>query len=308
MKKEMLIKTEGTDEKPLEEGKVEAKEVNDPFKVGRERMALMGNFFTKMKEKAVQATNYAGAKLSRFFSRAKTFGGEAVAATLSVDVLTKKGAAFVGEKVVQADEWTTKKAGQAGEYLGKKGAEVYSKVEGKADQAEDWVVKKGEQFEQYVEGKADQAEDWVAEKGKQFAGFVGSNYEKAINFTSEKANQLQKFTETKIELAKDIAFLVEEKTMEGFVKAQLGLENRFNQLRAYSENAWASAQLRFAEAKKRYRENMNAIRMRRIQASIEKMTQRGGEVKPEQVYTLQGQLNSLMEKMNLLQTVETVAA
>ncbi len=286
-KEEMLVKKEeGVIEQPpaTTNEVAEATEAKDPFKTGRERIASITNFFSRMKEKAVRATSNAGAKLSRFWSRTKSFGGEAAAAVLSADVLAKKGYNYVEGKVAEADKWTGEKAEQAGEYIGKNVA-----------QAKEYVVEKGTQ-----------AAEYVGDKAEQFAGFVESNYDRAANFTKEKAGQLKKFAEDKVELAKDFAFLAKEKTVEGFVKARDGVKDRYNQVKTYGENAIMSAKIRFAEVKKRYREKMNDIRMRRVQSSMNKMA-RNGHVNPEQVQVLQLQINSLIERMGLLQSIETVA-
>ncbi|MEO8637326.1 MAG: hypothetical protein ABI430_00295 [Candidatus Taylorbacteria bacterium] len=152
--------------------KVESsKSAENPFAKGRERMASIGGFFSRKKEQAIALASRVGGTVSRFWSRTKSFGGEAVAATLSADVLAKKGAQV-------ADEWTSRKAYETGEYLGKKGAE-----------AEEWVKHKGEQVKEFAKDKVELGKDVAFyAKEKTVEGLtkvkdgVKNRYDKIVGF------------------------------------------------------------------------------------------------------------------------------
>ncbi len=218
----------------------DAKSENDPFAKGRERIASIGEFFSKAKDKAKSLFSKIGGAFSRFGSKAKSFGGEALAATLSADVLAKKGYEVVSEK--------------------------------------------------------------VSEKGAQAAEFVESNYEKARDFVQDKAEQIQEFAQDKIELAKDIAAFAAGKTKEGLEKVKGGIENRYNKIKAFGENAFAAAKMEVARIKDAYRQKMNEIRMNRLIAEHERILQKEQEA-ADKAEALRQKREILLEKMNLLQMV-----
>ncbi len=126
---------------------------NDPFAKGRERLASIGEFFSNTKEKAVSLFKRIGGALSRFGSKAKSFGVDALAATLSADVLAKKGyevasdftqnkanqvKEFAQDKVEMAKNLASYAAGKTKEGLEKVGNGVenkYNKVKNFAENA-----------------------------------------------------------------------------------------------------------------------------------------------------------------------------
>jgi hypothetical protein len=254
------------------EQKVEGKEA-DPFAKGRERMASINEFLAKTKEKASSVVSRVGGSLSRFWNRTKSFGGEAVAATLSADVLAKKGYNAVEGKVVEA-----------GKFVGKKGTEAVD----------------------FAGQKINQAGEWAGEKGTQFAGFVGSNYEKAATFTKDKAEQVKSFAKDKVELGKDIAFYTKEKTKEGLLAAKNGVENRYNKVKTFGENSFAAAKMEMARVKDAYRQKMNAIRVARLQAEYNRVAKEESATS-QKAEKLRLQRESLAEKMGLLQSLEAAA-
>jgi hypothetical protein len=112
---------------------VETTPENDPFAKGRERMASVSGFFSKIKENASSLFKRVGGSLSRFGSQAKSFGGEAIAATLSADVLAKQGYEAVSDNVVQAQQ-----------FVGRKGTEAIDFANQKINQAGEWINEKGD--------------------------------------------------------------------------------------------------------------------------------------------------------------------
>lgn len=274
---------ENTEAKNNEEQPVENKET-DPFAKGRERMASISGFFARTKEKASSLVNRVGGALSHFGSRAKSFGGEAVAATLSADVLAKKGYDYSKDKAGEAKQYVVDKKNEAVGYAG-----------GKIDQASEWASEKGDQFA-----------DWTVEKGDQFTGFVESKYETARDFTKNKAEQVKGFTKDKIELTKDAAFYAKNKTQEGLLKVKNGVENRYNKVKTFGENAFAAAKVEAARVQESYRRKMNEIRLARLQAEHDKIAQKesAASQKAEQ---FRQQRESLAEKMGLLQSLEMAA-
>lgn len=202
---------------------------NDPFAKGRERLASIGEFFSNTKEKAVSLFKRIGGALSRFGSKAKSFGVDALAATLSADVLAKKGYEVASDKVGEA---------------------------------------------------------------KQFIG--------------EKGTQVKEFAQDKVEMAKDLASYAAGKTKEGLEKVGNGVENRYNKVKNFAENAFAAAKLEAARIKDAYRQKMNTIRINRLAAEHEKILQEEQKAS-EKAEKLRLKRESLLEKIGLLQSVEAAS-
>ena len=216
----------------------------DPFAKGRERLASIGEFFSHTKDKAISLFKKIGGALSRFGSKAKSFGIDVLAATLSADVLAKKGYEFASDKVGEAKEFVSE--------------------------------------------------------------FVGSNYDKARDFTQNKTNQVKEFSQDKVEMAKDLAFYTAGKTKEGLEKVGHGIENRYNKIKTFAENAFAAAKLEVAKIKDAYRQKMNAIRLNRLTAEHEKILQEEQKAS-EKAEKLRLKRESLLEKIGLLQSVENAS-
>jgi len=231
-------------------------QTESPFRKGEERIAAIGNVLEKTKNKTKTVISNVGGSMSRFWNRTKDFGKKAVFAAFSVDDLAKKGYEAV-------DEWTDKKAAQAGEYLGEKGA-----------QAQEWTKDKinltGE--------KINQASEWADTKAVQFTNFVEKKYEDTTEFTKNKAEIVKQFAIDKVELTKDIAFYAKEKTNEGFLKAKTGLENSYSKIKNFSENSIASAKMEASRIKDAYHKKMNAIRMRRLEAKFGKASDKASRL------------------------------
>jgi len=127
----------------------------DPFAKGRERIAAIGSFFKNTKQNISGWFSRAGKTVSNFSSRVVNFGGEAVAATLSADVLAKKGYNVVSEK-----------AGEAKEYVSQKGTEALEFAGGKVDQFGEWVDSKGQQIGNWANKKGEQVSNFAMEKAQ----------------------------------------------------------------------------------------------------------------------------------------------
>lgn len=284
---ENLAQEEGHVEGSVTEVPVEKLEsvAPDPFVKGRERIAAIGGFFTKAKEKFNDVKKQAGATLSRFWSRTKSAAGETAAAVFSVDDLAAKGAQYAGGKINQADQWMGQKAEQAGELIGEKGS-----------QAVGWAG-----------DKLEQSYDWTQEKAAQAEAFVDKNWEKAKEFTASKAEQVKTFAAEKVEVVKDIAFYAKEKTNEGLDKAKEGIKNRWGQMVSFGEGAIAEGKLKMAQAKESYRNTMNAMRERRLRAEYEKAVAKESEAS-EKALILKAKREALEGKMGLLQGLELSAA
>lgn len=245
----------------------------DLFAKGRERMATIGGFFTKAKEKFSAVKDKVGASLSRFWSRTKTAAGTGAAAVLSADVLAKK-----------ADDWVGDKVEKFGAQIGEGGARASS-----------WV---GDNLEAGY--------DWTQEKADQLETFVETNWEKAKDFTATKAEQVKNFAADKVELAKDVAFWAKEKTTEGLQNAKEGIKDRWGKMKAFGEGAIAAAKLEVANVKEAYRNKMNAIRESRLRAEYEKAVANESEAS-EKALRLKEKREALEQKMGLLHGLSIAA-
>lgn len=273
-------------------------EKEDPFSKGRERIEAIGNFFSRVKEKAQSIGSRAGATLSRIWNKTKSVGGEAVAATLSADVLAKKGAEYVGQKADQVDTYVSEKVYEGGKFVADKVVEGGQYVGDKVAEGAEYVGQKATEGAEYVGQKATEAKEWAGEKVDQFSNFAEANYEKASQFVSTKAEQLKDFGQEKVELAKDLAFYAKEKTSEGLSKAKVGIENRYNKVKAFGENAMMAAKLEVARRKEAYRTKMNELRQRRLQAAYEAVSHEESETSARAIQ-LQQQKAKLAEMLGL---------
>lgn len=307
----------------------------DPFAAGRERMDKIGGFFSKMKEKANQITSAAGAKMSRFFSKAKTFTGTAIAATLTAPELTQQAYDATTEKAKQVDQWMGDKAEQVGHAIGTAAAATgHAAVEtGKAignaaldtgavivggtilagKAAVEGTIMAGKASYEamdagmtYLSEKGEQVGNWVGETGDQIVDSVGRNIEKAKNFTVEKAHQAKDIAVAGGQIAQMLAFLAKENTIEGFHATKDAVAKQYNNVKTYGENAIASAKFRWAEGKKAFREGLNNFRMRRINSMLQKIEQKG-DADPVLVEKFKNLSKSVVEKTQLMQDLEMVA-
>lgn len=222
----------------------------DPFAVGRERMAKAGQFIDNVKTKTSSFFSRIGGGISKFWNRTKNFGGEAVAATLSADVLAKKGynkaENFIDEKGHQIIDATAKGVNQAGEWIGEKSEKIADAVTAGYDKTVDFTGK-----------KIDQAGNWVEAKSDQFS-----------EFAKNKAEQVKDITKSGIELGKDAAFYAKQKTAEGLVAVKNGVANQYGRLETFSKNAIEAGKMKAAQIKDNWRAKMNAVREARLQAQV----------------------------------------
>ena len=242
----------------------------DPFAKGRERIAVIGGFFSKAKEKFSEVKKSASATLSRFWSRTKSAAGETAAAVLSVDDLAKKGVQYVGGKIVEEGQYVAQAAEMAGDRL-------------------------------------EDSYDWLSEKTDEVGNFMDASWDKATAFTQDKVEQVKTFAKDKVELAKDIAFYAKEKTNQGLDKAKEGIKNRWGQLVSFGEGAVAEGKLKIAKAKESYRNTMNTIRENRLRAEYEKAIAQESEAS-EKALILKAKREALEGKMGLLQGLEVSVA
>ncbi|MBP6904939.1 hypothetical protein KAZ66_04425 [Candidatus Woesebacteria bacterium] len=245
----------------------------DLFAKGRERMATIGGFFTKAKEKFSAVKDKVGASLSRFWSRTKTAAGTGAAAVLSADVLAKK-----------ADDWVGDKVEKFGAQIGESGARASS-----------WV---GDNLEAGY--------DWTQEKADQLETFVETNWEKAKDFTATKAEQVKNFAADKVELAKDVAFWAKEKTTEGLQNAKEGIKDRWGKMKAFGEGAIAAAKLEAARVKDAYNEKINEIREKRLVAKYEQDLAIAGQAN-EKAEKSKAALEAFRDKKSLRQGLSMAA-
>lgn len=245
----------------------------DPLAKGRERMAAIGGFFTKVKEKAVSITSRVGGGISRFFSRSSKVLGTGAAAVLSGDVLAKQGAQWTGEKYGELVENVDK---------GLDKAEAWTSE--KIDKAEGWMSEKAEKAGEYVGEKYAQGKEWAgevmdagAEKYKQFedlcaagAQNVDDFVEKSAKWFENKKEQAKTIVNEGIEVAKDVAFAVETKTVESIKAAKEGIKKQYNSVVEYGEKALANGKVRLANANKKFWDTLNAWRVARLDARIER--------------------------------------
>ena len=160
---------------------------NDPFAKGRERLASIGEFFSNTKEKAVSLFKRIGGALSRFGSKAKSFGVDALAATLSADVLAKKGYEVASDKV-----------GEAKQFVGEKGAQFSEFVGSNYDKARDFTQNKANQVKEFAQDKVEMAKDLAS----YAAGKTKEGLEKVGNGVENKYNKVKNFAENAFAAAK----------------------------------------------------------------------------------------------------------
>ncbi len=273
----------------------ETESAADPFAKGRERIAAVGDFITKTKEKVGNVASRVSGALSRFWSRTKSVAGESAAAVLSADVLASKGYDTVAEKASEIDHAIGEKVESFGETVGYKAAEAADFVQGKAQEVKNTVT-----------DAYDETLLWGKDKKDQVGEFVTDNYDRAVNFKNEKVEQVKEFATEKVELAKDVAFFVKEKTSEGLDKAKTGIENRYNKVKSFGENAIMSAKMEASRLKNAYRENMNALRMRRLQAEYERIAANESQASAV-AEKFKQQKEVLAQKMALYQDLEVLA-
>ena len=279
------------------------KQEADPFSAGRERMASIGQFFSKTKEKASSFMGRVGGAISRFGSRAVSFGGEAVAATLSADVLAKKGYNATANVVEKGYNATTG--------VVEKGYNATANVVEKGYNATAAGLNKG--ADKFVDGTnraINSAGEWVYKQEEDFgawseraAGTVVSNYETAVKFKNSKVEEIKKIKDENVAIAKDVAFFAKTKTNEGFTAAKNGVEKGYLGLKAFGENSIAAGKMEASKIKESFQQKMNEIRIARIQAEYEKVSQKesAASSKAEQ---LRAYSQSLAEKMQLLKNLE----
>ncbi|MBP9701265.1 MAG: hypothetical protein KBD54_02625 [Candidatus Pacebacteria bacterium] len=245
----------------------------DLFAKGRERMAAIGGFFTKVKENFTAFKDKAGASVSRFWSRTKTAAGTGAAAVLSADVLAKK-----------ADDWVGDKVEKFGAQIGESGARASS-----------WV---GDNLEAGY--------DWTQEKADQLESYVQTSWQEAKDFTNTKVDKIKDFAHEKVEVAKDVAFYVKTKTAEGLDKAKESIADRWGKVKNFGENAIFAAKLEVANVKEAYRNKMNAIRESRLRAEYEKAVANESEAS-EKALRLKEKREALEQKMGLLHGLSIAA-
>lgn len=245
----------------------------DPLAKGRERIAAIGSFFTKAKEKISSVTSRVGSGISRFFSRSGKVLGTGAAAIFSADVLAKKGA-----------EWTDKKYGELVENADQKIDKAEEWIADKADNADKWMSETAEQAGMYVGEKYAQGKEWVgevrdagAEKYRQFEDLCGrgaQNVEEFIErsalWAENKVDRAKEITIEGVEIAKDVAFAVQTKTTEAFAHAKEGVKNQYNNAVEFGENVLIKAKVGWANTKEKFRGAYNNWRVARLNAGIER--------------------------------------
>jgi hypothetical protein len=278
----------------------------DPFAKGRERMAAIGGFFTKVKEKASSLTSRVSGGISRFFSRSAKVVGTGTAALLSGDDLAKKGA-----------EWTDKKYGEIVEKVDQKLDKAEGWVADKADKADAWMSDTAEKAGAIVGEKYAQGKEWVGEvmdagakKYHQFEDLCASGalkvedlVERSAKWVETKKQQAGAIVEEGVELAKDVAYIVEQKAKEGFVAAKEKVTKQYDSVVEFGENALVEAKLGYAEVKKKFRNTINGWRASMLRARIERRN-----AKNEKDLESLAKLGGLENKTELMTDVDQIEA
>ena len=112
--------------------------VESPFSKGKERLAAMGNFFNRSKDRFNNVTSGVKNKLSSFWDKAKNAGTVTAEAVLSADELAKKGASAVVEGGKTVGRETMKGFRTFGEWLGKRKDKMVEFANGKVKMMEDF--------------------------------------------------------------------------------------------------------------------------------------------------------------------------
>lgn len=274
---EVSIPAEAKSVEELNQESAENVELNntqeDPLAVGRERLALVGEKISQVKEIVAKKGNALASKLGRFWNNTKKVTGNIVAGAAMSDVFAKQGYDYSVEKVKEFDEWTDKGANITGKNIGRAGAELVSSTG-------DMLVKGYDAMDRGY----DSVEKFVVNKGEQIS-----------QFAKDTAN-----------LSKDAAFYAKEKTVEGLQTAKEGVKNKYESVKSFSENAILSAQERVAKIKENHRKSMNMLRMRRLEAEIQKIADKESSAM-QKAENLRKQKEALISKMELTDALSIAA-
>ncbi len=230
---------------------VEAKTQEDPFAKGRERMAAIGGFFSKIKEKAKTMATNAGDKISKFWNKSKHYGGEAVAAALSTDALYKK-----------FDEHTDQKANELGQGIG--GA-----IASGIHEAKKWNQVIGETNREMV---ADVKQDltkgyeWSKNKINQVGNKIVDTAASIEDWQNKKIDQAAEIVREGKDLAIYVKELAVNKTVEKFNQAKEGVAKQYDKVAEYGEKAMTAGKMKVASVKENYRKWVNDRSLAKMEA------------------------------------------
>ena len=200
----------------------------DPFAKGRERMASIGTFFTKAKEKVSAFGSSVGGAVSRFWSRTKKVGNEIIPAILSADDLAKKADKAFGQGVENAGVAIGKAGAQATHWAGEKLVSAYDTVDSTLDAAELFAEKAGH---------------WAQRSAAEV-------YDRASRFTSEKVSQVKTLVSNGIEMTRAAGMNAALSTREGMLDFRDKAVHHYDAIKTYGENAIITAEVKTAKAKK----------------------------------------------------------
>lgn len=274
--------------------------MEDPFAVGRERIAKINLGIDSVKQKAKTWFTNVSNKISGFWNKTKSVGGEVIPAVLSADVLAEKGLKNVADRVEAFDEKTDKQAYEAGVSLGKNLAEGY-------DIAKEKVVGFGQDVE---EVGSSISEDYVSAFKDLKEGTIF-----AAKWTEDKADKMLDFISKKEDLLADKLILAGEKTHERFIRFGNGVTEQYKNIKNFGEKSFMSAKMKIAEIKQKYRDEQNrkAEEKQRLafEAKLAQIQAEIGDHNDAQKAALeaynyhkirQEKLNNLLQELNSYQT------
>lgn len=268
-------------ENPIQEGDVavaesatqEGEAKINPMDAGRERIAKAGAFFSKVAENTKSIAKSVSGRLSRFFSRAGKVAGTGAVAIAGAPEFIKQGADLAGkkidsladagvQKIADAEQWVSDTKTQISEAVSEKAEQFGAAVGRTYAQAEEMGtnlvnagVEKYHQFEDLCAAGAQNVEDFV---------------EKSAKWVENKKEQAKTIAHDGLEVAKDVAFAVETKTIETFNAAKEGVKKQYDSAVEFGEQALVKAKVGWAETKKKFRNTLNAWRVARLNARIER--------------------------------------
>lgn len=238
-------KVEDTGEKKIDGTEIQngATVQEDPFAIGRERIAAINAKLNSVKEKVSGWFNRTSDKISRFWSKTKHVGGEILPAIFSGDRLAKSANKTIDEKVYQT-----------GVKIGEKAVEATEWVDDKFDKMEEGVIA---------------GYEWSKDKVVAFGDKMNEGRDAVGAWADKKTDQLSAFANDKKELALAIASHAKDKTVEGMTIVKDKIADRYDKVKNYGENAYMSAKMKIAEIKQKYRDEQNRKRLEQAKAEYD---------------------------------------
>lgn len=267
------------------------------FDKGQERFDAISNKVSAIKEGTIGFFKKAGSKIGNFFKKT------AVGALAMPEI--------IGEGAERYDKMVTKG--------------IYSAVDG-VKSGVNYVEKKAEQYGDMVDGGVNSAIDgaksginYVGEKINQGLDAYDRKIDQGFNWAERKVDNTKAFINEGIELGKDAAFYLGNKSAEGLQNLGNSISNRYNSIVEFGANSINGAKEAILEKKKQFNDWKNEVRKQRLAKELEKSisgvsseidsNRSEMEKRAQNLQILNNRLNELIEAKNgLFAQPQAVAA